>query len=267
VSISVSTLIDLYAPLPDVEQKDLALRAQSGDQEARDRLILHSLRLVVSIIKPVLTRENIDDLFQEAVIGLSQSIDRFDPDAGTNFSTYATYWVRLGMKEFSYSQRKMFIPRYIYDCLQLVKKQQMRGLNRPEEIAEKTGRDLNWVKRAIVYQGYQYPSTDRLLSHTSSTHARTFGESIPDDKNPYAFIEEQETDQERKEYIKHLMTYLTKREYQIITLYYGIDCPALSTEAIAQHLNVSRSGVNQIRFNAQKKLRKLVGSLPLELVS
>jgi len=91
-------------PLPPDEQRELIGKAQAGDQAARDRLILTSLRLVLSqVTKQMHDPSHWEDAFQEGVTGLGEAIDRFDLSRPVYFSTYATYWIRARVQEYTRS--------------------------------------------------------------------------------------------------------------------------------------------------------------------
>jgi RNA polymerase sigma factor (sigma-70 family) len=92
------------APLPPDEQAKLCLAAQAGDKQARDRLILHSMRLVVSMARSTtrhLSDDAHEDLASEGVFGLIKAIEKWRPDSGANFATYAHHWVRHAISEAS----------------------------------------------------------------------------------------------------------------------------------------------------------------------
>lgn len=94
------------------EEHELALRARAGDADARDRLVRHSLGLVVSVVRGFsLGSVRVDDLIQEGNLGLLHALEKFDPDAGTRFATYAVWWIRAFVGKYLNEARSVVRPR------------------------------------------------------------------------------------------------------------------------------------------------------------
>ncbi len=138
------------------EEKDLAKRAEGGDEEARQRLIQANLRLVVSIAKHYVNRSNnmsILDLIQEGNIGLSKAVDKFDYRKGFKFSTYATWWIRQAIaRALADQSRTIRIPVHMVETISKytqVKRRLSQELGRDplaEEIAIEMGVSVEKVR-------------------------------------------------------------------------------------------------------------------------
>jgi RNA polymerase primary sigma factor len=94
------------------EEHELALQARAGDARARDRLVRHSLGLVVSVVRGFsLGSVRVDDVIQEGNLGLLRALEKFDPDAGTRFATYAVWWIRAYVGKYLNEARSIVRPR------------------------------------------------------------------------------------------------------------------------------------------------------------
>jgi RNA polymerase sigma factor (sigma-70 family) len=104
------TLPNYPSPLPHDEQAQLCQRAQAGDIAARNRLVTHSMRMVVGrahALRKIAAQADINDLVHEGVFGLMRAIDKFDPNRGANFNTYAGQWVDNFVRRGAYAQREI----------------------------------------------------------------------------------------------------------------------------------------------------------------
>jgi RNA polymerase sigma factor (sigma-70 family) len=259
----MSTLYQLtegYPLLPDAEQKDLARRAKAGDIEARNKLVLHNLRLVISIIKPRMTEENVDDLFQNASEYLVRCIEKYDPESGYSFTTLATYWIQLGARlQLYHDHRKAYVPRYMYDRLQEVKKYQERGITSAYDLSQVIGIAESTTQRILDYQHMRYVSMDRLVMSDGHETDLTIGDLIPSEVDCFAPLEEQDAQLERKNHVRRLLRALTDREKEVICCFYGIGREQQSIPQIADEMGVSRQRVLQLRNSALKRLKKTSG--------
>jgi RNA polymerase primary sigma factor len=98
--------------LSRAEEHELAIRARAGDAEARQRLVRHSLGFVVAVVRRFrLGSVRLDDVIQEGNLGLLHALDKFDPDAGTRFATYAAWWIRAYVSKYVKEARSIVRPR------------------------------------------------------------------------------------------------------------------------------------------------------------
>jgi RNA polymerase primary sigma factor len=104
--------VSKHKRLSRAEEHELALRARAGDARARDRLVRHSLGLVVAVVRGFsLGSVRVDDLIQEGNLGLLHALEKFDPDAGTRFATYAVWWIRAFVGKYLNEARSVVRPR------------------------------------------------------------------------------------------------------------------------------------------------------------
>jgi len=246
--------------LTSSEEVRLARLAQAGDPEARRKIIISNLRLVVSIAKKYLYFGlPLQDLIEEGNMGLMKAVDRFDPERGFKFSTYATWWIRQAItRALSNYGRTVRIPVYVTDNVARYKKVGDELYKRtgkkpgPEEIAAEMNIKL---KEAEKLQGFMDAITP--LEELDSLDADD-GRGVPESMEPGAMdpgIHQIELDQE----LEQLMTHLDDRETRIIRFRYGLDDGKAHTlEETGRKFNLTRERIRQIEKDVMKRLRKIV---------
>lgn len=134
-------LTDAYAPVSRDEEVDLTTRASEGDTSARDKLVLHNLRLVMDIARQFgSSGAEFEDLVHEGIAGLLRAIDRFEPARGLRFSTYAHWWIRQGVSRFVKGPTRVIrIPEYLIDKVARVYRAREAGEENPENLAAAAG--------------------------------------------------------------------------------------------------------------------------------
>ncbi len=242
------------------EEIRLARRAQSGDREARRKIIVSNLRLVVSIAKKYLYYGlPLQDLIEEGNLGLMKAVDRYDPERGCKFSTYATWWIRQAVtRSLSNYGRTVRIPVYVTDNVARYKKV-------AEELYIKTGKQPE-PEEVAVAMGIKPSEARKLrefvhdispLDKLESTDIDD-GRGIPESLEPRRVdkaIEQIEIDQQLEE----LMEQLTEREANIIRFRYGlVDGKAHTLEETGREFNLTRERIRQIEKDAMKRLRHYV---------
>ena len=244
-------------PLLTAEQEiELAERVQRGDLSAREHMIRANLRLVVSIAKNYLNRGlQFMDLIEEGNIGLMKAVEKFDPKAGCRFSTYATWWIKQGIRRSLINTVKTVrVPSYMSEIVSRWKATAMElnyRLGRQptsSEIAEEL--DLpenNWdVVRDTVLANSQ------PVHSMSEDGSSTYTESM-EDTRCLPPQEEIFTSMELKR-MKELLEMLDSRESKILKLRYGMAGDPMTLKAIGKRFGLTRERVRQMEQQALQKL-------------
>ncbi|MBX7255259.1 MAG: RNA polymerase sigma factor RpoD/SigA [Candidatus Hydrogenedentes bacterium] len=243
------------------EEIRLAEAAQRGEGEARKKLIVSNLRLVVSIAKKYLYYGlQLQDLIEEGNLGLMKAVDRYDPGRGCKFSTYATWWIRQAItRALSNYGRTVRIPVYVTDNVSRYKKTAEELYIRtgkrpdPEEIATAMG-----IKVAEARKLQSFVDDISPLDNLETTSDDN-GRGIPENMEPRRMddaIAQIELDQQLEEIMKQL----TPREQNIIRYRYGLmDGRAHTLEQTGRRFNLTRERIRQIENDVMRRLRKFVG--------
>ena len=240
------------------EEKDLAMKMEAGDMEAKKRLAEANLRLVVSIAKRYVGRGMLFlDLIQEGNLGLIKAVEKFDYRKGYKFSTYATWWIRQAITRAIADQaRTIRIPVHMVETINKlirVQRQLLQELGRepyPEEIAEKMGLPVERV-REIQKISQEPVSLETPIGEEEDSH---LGDFIQDDNVPVPA--EAAAFTLLKEQLVEVLGTLTEREQKVLCLRFGLeDGRARTLEEVGKEFDVTRERIRQIEAKALRKLR------------
>ncbi|CAG0970835.1 RNA polymerase sigma factor RpoS [Rhodocyclaceae bacterium] len=249
-------------PLLTPEQElAFSRRARQGDETARQKMIEHNLRLVVNIAKHYLNRGMpLLDLVEEGNLGLIHALDKFDPERGFRFSTYATWWIRQNIERAIMNQsRTIRLPVHVVKELNSVLRA-MRHLEAAsaretgiEEIAQLLDKPVEEVRQVLALNEH-VASLDAPLEIDPSL---SIGESLAD--NAAETPEMQIHTVEVEHLIAEWIGMLSDKQRQVIEYRYGLNaCEVATLEELAERLSLTRERVRQIQIEALAQLRRIL---------
>jgi RNA polymerase nonessential primary-like sigma factor len=248
----------LLAPDEELHYARLVAR---GDFTARQKMIEHNLRLVVNIAKQYLNRGvPLLDLIEEGNLGLMHALEKFDPERGFRFSTYATWWIRQNVERAIMNQsRTIRLPVHVIKEINLVLRAR-RSLEaaaerepRIEDIADAIGKPADEVRQALAHNEH-LASLDAPLDIDPML---SIGESIADEAGTTP--EMQLASNEIEGLVREWLHQLNDKQRTVIERRFGLNGYEVSTlENLADQLGVTRERVRQIQLEALAQLRRVL---------
>jgi RNA polymerase primary sigma factor len=240
------------------EERDLSRRTHRGDKDARRRLIESNLRLVISIAKKYRGRGvPFEDLIQEGNAGLIRAVEKFDPEMGNRFSTYATWWIRQAVtRAIADHSRTVRLPAHVVDSLYRLRRAENAlsiELGRDateEELAEQLGTRPEDARR-LREVGQPVSSINARLGDEDGSEV---GDLLPDQRSgdDYVRVEVGQWEQTLVEAVRSL----PEREAKVLEMRHGLDGKETRTlREVSEVLGISQERARQVEIKALRTIR------------
>ncbi len=262
--------IDKIPLLSYEEEYDLALRAKNGDKKARDKIVSSNLRFVVSVAKKYRGQGlALEDLIDEGNIGLLTAVDKYEPEKGYHFISYAVWWIRQSiLKALAEQSRPVRLPLNRSNELIAITKAKNElvakgnASPRAEEIAQLCGIDIDTVKNLLDVTKDMVSLDSPLKNQDSSDDDSSLELFISDeDENPEGMMINHMMSKD----VESLLGVLSDKERDIIEKRFGFNSnDPMSLSQIGKEYNLTKERIRQIERNALDKLKKSGENMGLE---
>ncbi|MBV1914598.1 MAG: RNA polymerase sigma factor RpoS [Pseudomonadales bacterium] len=251
-----------FSPLLSAQEEVfLSRRSLSGEAKARDRMIVSNLRLVVKISRKYINRGlTLLDVIEEGNLGLIRAVEKFDPERGFRFSTYATWWIRQTIERAIMNQTRVIrLPIHVVKELNVYLRaareltQKLDHDPTPEDIAELLDKPVEEVSKMLKLNE-RVASVDSMISSESD---KTLLETVADDNqiDPAEMLQ----DSNLRSSIDSWLDELSEKQREVISRRFGLRGHDMSTlEDVGAEIGLTRERVRQIQVEALRRMKEII---------